>query len=380
MPPSALPMSAWMEHGFGSQPGCGMVGTGWHCFTNGGGANYGFYDDQWTPVVADGGHSQLIEINAKGIAAPEHDRYALNVLLYYLLSGEFPTGDGELTAGGVIALQQRMPNLPSALCRTIDRELAISPRARHASLAHYAASLQRATSSRRLLPWSAAAGVLAALVVMMTTVGSPPAADSAPAEAPSAEVSFVADSGDGLRAVADGAQLDPNLPLLLRLQSNRPNWVYILNRDDHGRETLLFPNVDLPVANPLPAGTTWLPGAIEGLLRGWALDGTSRAEDFVVIVSPAPAPGLEQLLSSWPRLSVNGPTRGVSGLAPANAAGQGLEQWLQGEMTAANLQVWRYRFLMMESGNARSPVDVVELALAANQECAGPFPPCQHPQ
>ena len=64
------------EVGFGSQPGCGMVGTGWHCFTNGGGANYGFYDDQWTPVVADGGHSQLIEINTKGIAAPEHDRYA----------------------------------------------------------------------------------------------------------------------------------------------------------------------------------------------------------------------------------------------------------------------------------------------------------------
>lgn len=64
------------EHGFGSQPGCGMVGTGWHCFTNGGAANYGFYDDQWTPVVADGAHSQLIEINTKGISAPEHDRYA----------------------------------------------------------------------------------------------------------------------------------------------------------------------------------------------------------------------------------------------------------------------------------------------------------------
>ncbi len=64
------------ENGFGSQPGCGMVGTGWHCFTNGGAANYGFYDDQWTPVVADGGHSQLIEINTNGIAAPDHDRYA----------------------------------------------------------------------------------------------------------------------------------------------------------------------------------------------------------------------------------------------------------------------------------------------------------------
>lgn len=64
------------EHGFGNQPGCGVVGAGWHCFTNGGGANYGFYDDQWTPAIADGLHSQLIEINTKGVATPEHDRYA----------------------------------------------------------------------------------------------------------------------------------------------------------------------------------------------------------------------------------------------------------------------------------------------------------------
>lgn len=64
------------EYGFGNQPGCGMVGAGWQCFTNGGGANYGFYDDQWTPTVADGSHSQLIEINTKGVSNPEHDRYA----------------------------------------------------------------------------------------------------------------------------------------------------------------------------------------------------------------------------------------------------------------------------------------------------------------
>ncbi len=64
------------EHGFVSQPGCGMVGYGWHCFTNGGGANYGFYDDQWQPVVAEGSHSQLIEINTKGIIDGDPDRYA----------------------------------------------------------------------------------------------------------------------------------------------------------------------------------------------------------------------------------------------------------------------------------------------------------------
>ena len=64
------------EGGFYSAPGCGMVGQGWTCFTNGGLANYGFYDDEWEPVVADGEHSQLIEINTKGLVAPDADRYA----------------------------------------------------------------------------------------------------------------------------------------------------------------------------------------------------------------------------------------------------------------------------------------------------------------
>lgn len=64
------------EQGFYHQPECGMVGNGWGCFTNGGAAVYGYYDDQWDRVVADGVHSQLIEINTKGVGAPDHDRYA----------------------------------------------------------------------------------------------------------------------------------------------------------------------------------------------------------------------------------------------------------------------------------------------------------------
>jgi hypothetical protein len=64
------------ECGFSMVPGCGMVGTGWGCFTNGGSAEYGFYDDLWSPVVQDGAHSQLIEINTKKFAASEPDRYA----------------------------------------------------------------------------------------------------------------------------------------------------------------------------------------------------------------------------------------------------------------------------------------------------------------
>lgn len=64
------------ESGFTYVPGCGMVGNGWVCFTNGGSAEYGFYDDQWDLVRADGLNSQLIEINTLHVAASENDRFA----------------------------------------------------------------------------------------------------------------------------------------------------------------------------------------------------------------------------------------------------------------------------------------------------------------
>lgn len=64
------------ELAFAEQPGCGDVGARWGCFTNGGAANFGFYADQWTPVVADGQSSQLIEINTYGIENGDNDRYA----------------------------------------------------------------------------------------------------------------------------------------------------------------------------------------------------------------------------------------------------------------------------------------------------------------
>ena len=64
------------ESGFRNVPGCGMVGNSWGCFTNGGTVDYGFYDDQWAPVVKDGKNSQLIEMNTMQYEASEPNRYA----------------------------------------------------------------------------------------------------------------------------------------------------------------------------------------------------------------------------------------------------------------------------------------------------------------
>ena len=63
------------ESGFDSTP-AGFVGSGWHWFHNGGEARYGFYDETWAPVIHDGQHSQLIEINTFCRGGSDADRYA----------------------------------------------------------------------------------------------------------------------------------------------------------------------------------------------------------------------------------------------------------------------------------------------------------------
>ena len=47
----------------------------WGKFNNGGRANYGYYDDQWGPVVAEGSHAQLLEINSRGHMPTDPERW-----------------------------------------------------------------------------------------------------------------------------------------------------------------------------------------------------------------------------------------------------------------------------------------------------------------
>jgi hypothetical protein len=63
------------ETGFEPVP-LGWVGTGWNWFYNDARTTYGFYDDTWPPVVYEGKHSQMIEINTKDWGAADAGRYA----------------------------------------------------------------------------------------------------------------------------------------------------------------------------------------------------------------------------------------------------------------------------------------------------------------
>jgi hypothetical protein len=63
------------EAGFYQTP-AGFVGNGWQWFNTGGQAAYGYYDETWTPVIYDGLHSQLLEINTFARGESDADRYS----------------------------------------------------------------------------------------------------------------------------------------------------------------------------------------------------------------------------------------------------------------------------------------------------------------
>lgn len=54
----------------------GNVGRGWGYFSNGGNANFGFFNDQWPVVVAEGRSSQLIAIDTRDKWPADGDRVA----------------------------------------------------------------------------------------------------------------------------------------------------------------------------------------------------------------------------------------------------------------------------------------------------------------
>ncbi len=66
-----LLMNSSFEDGFDADG----TATKWGKFNNGGLANYGYYDDQWSPVVADGAHAQLLEINSRGFMPTDAERW-----------------------------------------------------------------------------------------------------------------------------------------------------------------------------------------------------------------------------------------------------------------------------------------------------------------
>ena len=254
--------------------------------------------------------------------SPASDIYALGVLLFHLLSGEFPYAASELDAlleaqarGKRLSLKQLKPDAPTDLLRAIETALDADPGKRHATALAFAAALApKAPAAAARWPWLALAVIVSAAALLAAGL-----AWRGGAPAWQAETGFYRMDAQGGATLADGASIAIGDRLALQFRSNRPAYVYVFNDDGSGNMGVLFPLAGIEPANPLVADTLYrLPGRRDGKALTWQVSSAADRDEFVVIAATQPQADLERAIAGWQRAgAATGATRGVLGLAPA---------------------------------------------------------------
>lgn len=279
------------------------------------------------------------------------DIYSLGVLLYYLVSGEYPVSgsthsevkEAHTRTGDRRPLRDVRPDLPDAFVRVVERASASMPADRYQS----AGELEMALASALQLPLPAPAPapampwrslLIAASVLLVVGLGGSAWYRAAPGRESAVTTLRARDgaaSTGGIAApgsyrinaalyrkqngtdvpIVDRTRLAPDDALSLEVTVSDPVYLYVVNEDEHGESFLLFPLEGL-TANPLPAGRHRLPGAIDGAEVSWQVTSKGGKEHFLVMASPTPpAPMFQKMFASLPRATF---TRPAAKLTAAN--------------------------------------------------------------
>jgi eukaryotic-like serine/threonine-protein kinase len=309
------------------------------------------------------------EILAGRTASRRSDIYSLGVLLYYLVSRQFPV-EGRTSIELAIAHAQKKriplrdvrPDLPAAFVNVIERAISPETEDRYQSAGHFGAALAEVTGShyqRDRLPWTrwrtTVAGIAAIAVVAASIQGSrmisrddggavrenvsPAGTGLANASVPASPASYrISAAFYALRdnrpvRLATGSSLAPGDQMFFSVDVSQPVFVYVVNQDDQGESNLLFPLPGVEPANPVPAGRgIRLPGSRNAEQYNWVVTSAGGRDHFYVYVSPQRLADFEQLLAALPRAQVGRPIesiplsrsdivnlRGVGGLAASSA-------------------------------------------------------------
>jgi serine/threonine protein kinase len=340
------------------------------------------------------------------------DIYSLGVLLYHLVTGDYPVRGNtreDVESAHRTAKRQPLrdvrPDLSPAFIDVIERALAPDPRDRYQSAGQFGNALAAAAgstyaqddaSSRSWRKWqiSVAAGAVAALLAGLIMFGqrvadgrgaeaSTEAMSNQPLPASTNErtavpvndsyeitASFYA-SRDGRDVkLSQGSRVRPGDKLFAVIDSSQPVFVYIINRDDAGQSFLLFPLPELDSANPLSARQkARLPGTMNGQQFYWHVTSVGGQEHFYLYVTPQRLAEFEQVMSALPRAELGrsvsnlplstaaiGVLRGVGGLsavssAPPSSAGTELAGVLPlGDDNESAEGVWARRISLQNPG------------------------------
>jgi len=254
--------------------------------------------------------------------SPASDIYALGVLLFHLLSGEFPYAQSELDEliqaqadAKRVPLARLKPDAPVDLVRAIESALASDPARRPPTALAFAAALapRPPTTARH---WPAA--VLAALIGGAALLAAALACRGA-SPAWQAVASFHRIDAQGSTALADGASVAVGDRLALQFRSTEPAFVYIFDDDGSGNTGVLFPLTGVDPANPLAANTAYrLPGKHNAQALTWQVSSIAEREELVVIAATAQQLELERAIAGWQHAaSTADTTRGALALSAA---------------------------------------------------------------
>jgi hypothetical protein len=285
--------------------------------------------------------------------SPASDIYALGVLLFHLLTDQYPYAASELHAlleaqarGDRVRLAKAKPGLPADLVRAVETALDTDPARRHATALAFAAALApqvRPAAAR--WPWFAALAAFALAGAALLWRGAAPPAWQA-------DAGFQRLDAHGSTALADGSAVAVGDRLALSFRSSKAAYVYVFDDDGSGNVGVLFPLAGVAPANPLAADSAYrLPGTRDGRALTWQVSSAAEREEFVVIAATQPQPELERAIAEWTRAGAAGTTRGALGLAAApdnvEVASEPLRRALeQAQRNAApgEIRHWHYTF------------------------------------